>query len=149
MSAAIKQTSFNSGNYVTAKAFANTGPSFKDFSATSRLIDKVKVGVLQLDAIQITAIDRPASNTKAKSYPAREIIIILPKDYPVGKHVIKSSHDVALSFKDGTSVSEAISGDIEIKPAGDSANVKATFKVVVENADGTTFQLNGEFQVLK
>ncbi|PZW64892.1 hypothetical protein F475_00965 [Pseudomonas sp. URMO17WK12:I6] len=149
MNAVIKQISFAPGNYVTAKAYANTGTPFEDFIATSRLIDQVKVGVQQLDAVQITAIDRPASNTKAKSYPAREIIIILPKDFPVGKHAIKSSPDVALSFKDDTVVSEAISGEIEIEPAVDSANVKARFKVVVENADETTFQLNGDFQVLK
>lgn len=151
MSAVIKQISFAPGNYVTAKASANTGKSFADFIATSRLIDQVKVGTEKVNAVQITAIDRPASDTKAKSYPAREliIIIIIPKDYPVGKHEIKSRPDVALSFKDDTAVSEAISGHIEIEPAVGSANVKARFKVSVENADGTTFQLDGDLQVLK
>jgi hypothetical protein len=149
MSAVIKQISFAPGNYVTAKASANTGKSFADFIATSRLIDQVKVGTEKVNAVQITAIDRPASSTKAKSYPARELIIILPEDYPVGKHEIKSRPDVALSFKDDTAVSEAISGHIEIEPAVGSANVKARFKVSVENADGTTFQLDGDLQVLK
>ena len=149
MNAVIRRTSFAPGNYVTAKAFANTGTPVADFIATSRLIDQVKVGTQKLDAVQITAIDRQASVTKAKSYPAREIIIIIPKDYPVGKHVIKSSANVALSYKNGTSVSEADKGYIEILPTVGSANVKATFKADIENADGTTFQLGGEFQVLK
>jgi|UPI000362229C hypothetical protein len=149
MNAVIKRISFADGNYVTAKAYANTGPSFEDFSATSRLIDHVKVGTEKLGALKITAVDRPASDTKAKSYPAREIIFILPEGCPVGTYEIKSRPDVALSFKDGTAVGEAISGEIEIEPTVDNANVKATFKVDVENADGTKCQLDGKLQVLK
>ena len=148
MNAVIRRTSFADGNFFTAKAFANTGTPFTDFTASSRLIDTVKVGPGKVDAEQITAIDRPPSVTKVKSNPAREITLVVPKGYPLDKHYISSGPDVALSIKDGTTVSEAISGHIEIKP-GTGGNVAASFKVVVENPDATTFQLDGDFQVLK
>ncbi|MFW9078508.1 hypothetical protein ACOI9X_04390 [Pseudomonas sp. P2757] len=148
MNAVTRRTSFAPGNFVTAKAFANTGTPFTDFVASSRLIGTVKVGIDKIDAEQIVAIDRPPSATKAKTHDAREITLIVPKSYPVGKHIINSSSDVALSFKDGNEISEAISGHIEIKPAS-GQNVAANFNVVLDKADGSTYQLVGDVQVLK
>ncbi|MHA3737330.1 hypothetical protein ACXR0M_16910 [Pseudomonas sp. Eth.TT006] len=149
MNAVIRQISFAPGNFVTAKVFANSGDAVADFIASSRLIDNLKVGPDKIDAVQITAIDRPPSATKAKTYAARELTLIVPKGFPIGKHALTSSSDVAVSYKDGTAISEGISGDIEIKPASDQKNVAAAFNVTLENADGTTFQLKGDFQVLK
>jgi hypothetical protein len=149
MNAVIRRISFAPGNFVTAKAFANDGPSVADFTATSRLIDTIKVGPDKVDAVQITAIDRPPSDTRAKTYDAREITLIVPKDYPLGKHALSNSGGVAASYKNGDAISEGISGEIEIKAASDQKNVAATFKIIMENADETKFQLNGEFQVLK
>ena len=148
MNAVIRSTSFAPGNFFTAKAFANTGASFADFIASSRLINTIKVGPGKVDAEQIIAIDRPPSVTKVKSNPAREITLVVPKGYPLGKHDISSGPDVALSIKDGTTVSEAISGHIEIKP-DTGGNIAASINVVVENSDATTFQLKGDFKVLK
>lgn len=149
MNAVIRRISFAPGNFVTAKAFANDGPPVADFIATSRLIDTQQVGPDKVDAVKITAIDRPPSDTRAKTYDAREITLIVPKDYPLGKHALSNSGGVAASYKNGNAISEGISGEIEIKAASDQKNVAATFKILMENADETTFQLNGEFQVLK
>ncbi|MCH4901972.1 MULTISPECIES: hypothetical protein [Pseudomonas] len=149
MNAVIRRTSFAPGNFVTAKAFANGGAPVADFTASSRLIETKKVGPDKIDAVEITAIDRPPSGTKAKTNPARELTLIVPDGFPIGKHVLTSRSDVAVSYKDGTAISEGISGDIEIKPASDQKNVAADFNVTLENADGTTFQLKGGFQVLK
>lgn len=150
MNAVIKRTSFAAGNYVNASAFA-TDKEFPDFIATSRLIERVKAGTKKTEAVLITAIDRPASNTKAKSFPARELHISIPKTFDVGDYPLKSRDDVSFSFKDAdNTIYEGVSGNIVLEPAvGES--VKGSFKVDVElpDTDGKTFLLKGNFQVLK
>ncbi|OOG10680.1 hypothetical protein [Pseudomonas sp. C9] len=150
MNAVIKRTSFAEGNYINASAFA-TEKDITDFIATSRLIDRVKSGPQKTETVKITAIDRPASKTKAKSLPARELVICIPADFAPGEYPLKSRDDVSFSFKDADdTIYEGISGDIVLEPGvGDS--VKGNFKIDLEfpDTDGETFLLKGVFQVLK
>lgn len=150
MNAVIKRTSFADGNYVTASAFA-TDKEVPEFIATSRLIERVKAGVKQTEAVLITAIHRPASKTKAKSLPARELHISIPADFAAGEYALKSRDDVSFSFKDAdNTIYEGISGSIGLEaPVGE--HVKGSFKVDLElpDTDGKTFLLKGNFQVLK
>ncbi|WP_460145890.1 hypothetical protein [Pseudomonas sp. S2_A02] len=150
MSAVIKRTSFAEGNYVNALAFAND-KEFPEFIATSRLIDRVKAGRKKTEAVLITAIDRPASKTRAKSLLARELHISIPANFEVGVYALKSRDDVSFSFKDADdTIYEGVSGSIQLEPAvGES--VKGNFKVDLElpGTDGETFLLKGQFQVLK
>ncbi|WP_095187219.1 hypothetical protein [Pseudomonas sp. Irchel 3E19] len=150
MKAVIKRTSFASGNYVNAAAFA-TKTEFPEFIATSRLIDKVKSGPQKIDAVLITAIDRPAANTKAKSLASRTLYISIPDNFEVGDYQLKSRPDVDFSLKDADgTVYESVSGKIKLEPAlGD--NVKGSFQADLEypGTNGETFTLKGNFQVLK
>lgn len=151
MNAVIKRTSFAPGNYVNASAFANPDNVFPEFIATSRLINWVKTGINQTQAVLIRAIDRPVSNTRAKSLPARELHISIPANFEIGDYVLKSRDDVSFSFKDADdTIYEGVSGTIQLEPAvGES--VKGNFKVDLElpGTDGKTFLLKGSFQVLK
>lgn len=150
MNAVIKQISFAPGNYVTASAFANPDNDFPEFIATSRLINRVKTGINQTEAVLIRAIDRPVSNTRAKSSPARELHISIPANFEIGDYVLKSRNDVNISFKDtDDTVYEGVSGSIQLEPAvGES--VKGNFKVDLElpGTGGKTFLLKGSFLVL-
>jgi hypothetical protein len=150
MSAVIKRTSFAEGNYVNASAFAND-KEFREFTATSRLINWVKAGRKKTEAVLITAIDRPASKTRAKSLPARELHISIPASFETGDYALKSRDDVSFSFKDADdTIYEGVSGNIQLEPSmGES--VKGNFKVDLElpGTDGKTFLLKGQFQVLK
>jgi hypothetical protein len=111
----------------------------------------VKAGPKKTEAVLITAIDRPVSKTKAKSFPARELHISIPATFDVGDYPLKSRDDVSFSFKDADNIIyEGISGNIVLEPAvGES--VKGSFKVDLElpDTDGKTFLLKGNFQVLK
>lgn len=151
MNAVIKRTSFAPGNYVNASAFANPDSVFPEFIATSRLITRIKTGVNKTEAVLITAIDRPASKTRAKSSPARELHISIPADLATGDYALKSRDDVSFSLKDADdTVYEGVSGAIQLEPAvGES--IKGNFKVDLElpGTDGKTFLLKGSFQVLK
>lgn len=151
MNAVIKRDGFAAGNYVIAKAFANTELTFVDFNATSRLIDKVKTGAKKLDALCITAIERSDKRTRASQTTVRELTILLPDSLDVGEYEVKGRDDVGFSLKndDGT-VYEGISGNISITPASEG-NVKGSFNVNVEmpSTEEQTFILKGDFQVLK
>jgi hypothetical protein len=150
MNAVIKRISFAPGNYVTATAFA-THKEIPEFIATSRLINKVKAGPNKIDAVLITAIDRPAPKTRAKSMPARDFYLSIPANFEPGVYPLKSRDDVSCSFKDGDStLYEGVSGNITLEPAlGD--NVRGSFDVQLElpDTDGETFTYKGNFQVLK
>jgi hypothetical protein len=151
MNAVIKRTGFAAGNYVIAKAFANTELTFVDFNATSRLIGKVKAGAKKLDALCITAIERSDKRTRASQTTVRELTILLPDSLDVGEYEVKGRDDVGFSLKndDGT-VYEGISGNISITPASEG-NVKGSFNVNIEmpNTEEQTFILKGDFKVLK
>jgi hypothetical protein len=151
MNTVIKRTSFAPGNYVNASAFANTDTEFPEFIATSRLIERVTTGIKKTEAVLIKAIDRPASKTRAKSSPARELHISIPANFEIGDYALKSRDDVNFSYKaaDNT-IYEGVSGSIQLEPAkGES--VKGNFKVDLElpGTEGKTFLLKGSFQVLK
>ncbi|MFS2096711.1 hypothetical protein ACCC96_27300 [Pseudomonas sp. Pseusp11] len=151
MNAVIKRTSFAPGNYVNASAFANTDKDFPEFIATSRLIDRVKTGINKTEAVLITAIDRPASKTRAKSSPARELHMSIPANGETGIFLLKSRDDVSASFIDAdNTIYEAVSGKIEVESAA-GENIKGKFNIDLElpGTEGKTFILKGEFQVLK
>jgi len=151
MNVVIKRTSFARGNYVNASAFATADKEFPEFIATSRLIERVKAGEKKIDAVLITAIDRPVPNTRAKSSPARELHICIPENLEVGDYALKSREDVSFSFKDtDDTIYEGIAGNIQLEPALEN-NVKGSFNVNLEllNTEGKTFLLKGNFQVLK
>jgi hypothetical protein len=151
MNAVIRRTSFAEGNYVNAKAFANTELPFAEFAATSRLINKVKAGAKKLDAFCITAIERSDKRTRASQTTVRELTIVVPIDLDVGHYEVKGRDDVGFSLKndDGT-IYEGISGNISLTPASEG-NVKGSFNVNIEmpNTEEQTFILKGDFQVLK
>ncbi|MFJ2280308.1 DUF6252 family protein [Pseudomonas sp. NPDC087803] len=152
MNAVIKRTSFAEGNYVNAEAFANTELEVPPFVANARLINKVKAGLKKLDALSVTAIQRSDKNTRATSTSTRELSFVLPAALAVKTYQIKSSADVAFSFKNSDGkIYEAVSGEIEIEPANDDKNIKGRFNVNLElpDTEEKTFVLKGSFQVLK
>ncbi|RON24331.1 hypothetical protein BK660_01265 [Pseudomonas brassicacearum] len=151
MNAVIKRISFAEGNYVTATPYA-THKVIPEFIATSRLIDTVKSGPKKINTVKITAIDRPASKTRAKSSPAREICLCLPDSFEPGEYVLKTRDDVSSSFKDENGiVYEGVSGNITLQPTVGENNVAGLFDINYElpDTEGETFILKGKFQVLK
>jgi hypothetical protein len=140
MNAVVKRVSFAEGNFVTASAQGNS--NFPEFIATSRLIEKIKIG--SAEVVLLTAIERV--NNKL-----REIYISIPADLTPRTYNVQNNSQVSFGLKIDDKIYESVAGEITLNPPLDDKNMAGSFKVEVEvpDSDGKTFVAKGNFQVLK
>ncbi|TPG98131.1 hypothetical protein EAH72_04135 [Pseudomonas caspiana] len=141
MNAVVKRVSFAEGNFVTASAQGNS--NFPEFIATSRLIEKIKIG--SEEALLLTAIERVKDN------PLREIYISIPATLAPQTYNVQNNPLVSFGLKIDDKIYESVAGEITLNPPLDDKNMAGSFKVEVEvpDSDGKTFVVKGNFQVLK